>query len=194
MSTNAYLLSVAQSLEAAAGITWDGDENMTEAGYLKRIQEASAALPSTLAQSAVPITITGSVTEQSMAEIAIPAGTLGINGQIRISAQYRRTTGTGEINARLRFGTAGTGGTLLFALEPATDGTIQFEAIIAARGSNNSQIASLALSSQTAGSAAVATALDMTATQTVSLCGRTPGNPADVLELQRYQVLVYPRS
>ena len=158
------------------------------------VQEALDARGYVLAQSAVGIEITGSTSEQSMVEIPIPAGALGTNGQIRVSAQYRRTTGAGEVNGRLRFGAAGTAGDLLFVVEPATDGTIQFEGVIAARGANNSQISSLALYLGTAGAAPVATAKDMSAIQYVSICGRTPGNPADVLELQRYQVLLFPQD
>lgn len=48
--TASYLLGIAETLEAAAGITWDGDENMTDAGYLKRIEEASATLTTRAAE------------------------------------------------------------------------------------------------------------------------------------------------
>lgn len=146
-----------------------------------------------LAQSGAPITLS-STSEQSMVNIPIPAGSLGTNGQIRVSAQFRRTTGAGEIDARLRFGAAGLAGDLVLAIEPPTDGTIQLEAIIAARNSNASQITSLHLGTSNAGTAPVASTKDMTALQYVSICGRTPGSASDVIELQRYQVLLYPKG
>lgn len=158
------------------------------------VQDVLDVAPVVLAQSAVGIERTGSTAEAAMVVIPIPAGALGINGQIRVSAQYRRTTGTGAVGVRLRFGATGVAGTSLFAIEPAADGTIQFDAFIAARGSNASQIGSLQLAIQTASNPPIATTADMTVEQFVTLTGRTEGNASDVLELQRYQVLMFPKD
>lgn len=52
--SNAYAKMIAESLEQAAGITWDGDENMNMAGYLKRISEAAEGLPGAATGTAFP--------------------------------------------------------------------------------------------------------------------------------------------
>lgn len=84
MNTNKYLKSVAQFLEAAAGITWDGDENMNQAGYLKRIDEASAVLPRVVHKSAARIEHTGTLTETILLRIPFAGGSLGVNGFIEV--------------------------------------------------------------------------------------------------------------
>ena len=56
-----------------------------------------------LAQSAVPASVTGTLSETTLATIAIPAGAMGVNGAIRIKSRwtYPNTANVKTLNARI---------------------------------------------------------------------------------------------
>jgi hypothetical protein len=57
-----------------------------------------------LAQSAVPSSVTGTTTETVLATINIPAGAVGPNGYVRITADWSLTSNADTKNFRMRLG------------------------------------------------------------------------------------------
>ncbi len=92
-----------------------------------------------LAQSAVAIPHTGSLTETVIATIAIPPGEMGPFGRLRISALFSVTNNGNTKSCRIRLGGTGINGTLLIANTGTTTANIRTQCEVANRGLVNSQ-------------------------------------------------------
>lgn len=147
-----------------------------------------AGLKSTgvLAQSAVPVSLTGTTTETVLVTVPIPAGAMGINGSLRITALWSND-GTAIYNKFLR---VYLGGQLLFNVGNSVNTLTQSLIIIRNRGVFNSQISfnggnATGLGAILAGSS-TATA-DMSAAQNLQIRGAL-SNDAASLQLEGYTV------
>lgn len=94
---------------------------------------------SVLQASAVAIPHTGTTAETVLATINVPAGAMGTNGMLRISADWTMTNSANDKTLRIRLG--GIGGTALTGTAFTTVPNAFHRMIIANRNAANSQIA-----------------------------------------------------
>lgn len=144
--------------------------------------------PGVLAQSAVPASVTGTLSETTLATITIPAGAMGVNGSVRVRARFSYTGSTNNKAVRVRFG----GAQLLFVDNANTAGNIGAQLLfdIANRGATNSQIGG---SAGTGGvnaqiqNAFSASAIDTTAAVNLTLTAQL-ANTGETITLESYTV------
>lgn len=127
-------------------------------------------VPVVLCQSAVQVSHTGNTNETELGSCTIPANAMGPNGRIRVSAQFSYTSSVNSKTLRVRFG--GIGGTVYVTISPTS--TLQFQAIasIANRNATNSQAGGVATIGAAGSVAVVTSAVDTTASTTVSITGQ----------------------
>lgn len=89
--------------------------------------------------SAVAVPVTNTLTETALATIAIPAGAMGPNGILRITALYSYTNSANLKTMRFRLG--GIGGTAFVDTQNTTTVSQPFQRIIQNRASQASQVA-----------------------------------------------------
>jgi hypothetical protein len=150
----------------------------------------STGIPVLLAQSWVAVSAPADTTEDTLATIAIPAGTFGSNGCLRILTFWTVTNNVNVKTARLRF--SGASGTQYTNINLASNATFQCMTIIANRGATNSQVGSG--SGQpvggfgTTGAANVTTsAVDTTAATTLVITAQK-ATAGDTMTLEGYLV------
>lgn len=144
--------------------------------------------PYILAASAVESAVhTGDLLLTTLATIVVPANTLGANGRLRITVQWRFTGTAGTKTGSIAFG-----GTNFFQLAytaSALSGSVQRE--ICNRNATNSQV-SAALTAQgpvTSTSDIVTAAIDTTSAQNILLTGQL-ANAGDSIAVESYLVEV----
>lgn len=164
------LRSIAESLELSANITWDGDENMSEAGYLKRIEEAAAALGLPPVQlldvSGAAVSHTGDTNETALATIPIAAGLMDINDRLEISGVFTFPNSANIKTLRVRLG--GIAGTIFKSFTPTTTTQIDFLTHITNRGAQDAQVgppAGQIVINQSIAASVVTGAIDMSEAQ-----------------------------
>lgn len=136
-----------------------------------------------LAKSGVAASVTGSVTETTLATIAIPAGALKANGSLRVWTLCSCTNNANAKTLNVRLG-----GTLVNSGQAlASAASFQGESIISNRNATNSQISNASLVDGVSTSPNVATAVDMTVVQNLTITG-TLGTSTDTLTLEAYIV------
>lgn len=98
-----------------------------------------------LGQSGVAQTVTAASTaEEVLAQVAIPAGALGINGSIRVKSMWTGTNNANVKTTRYRLGATALGGSAFFAHTSGLTSQRTFtppEVLIWNRGVANSQVA-----------------------------------------------------
>lgn len=144
-----------------------------------------------LAQSAVAVSCPVDATEDILATINVPAGLLGPNGAVRVSAQWTLTNNANSKTLRVRFG--GIGGTgYLNAVQASVAGGVS-TVLIGNRGAANSQAGNAVITN----TAAVATAqagtgaVDTAAATTLVITGQK-ATAGDTLTLESYLVEAFP--
>lgn len=140
------------------------------AGFAQTISTSPAPDVRVLAASAVAQSITGTLTETTLASGTIPAGTLGANGQVDIVALWSHTNSANNKTLRVKFG-----GTNFMAVVTTTTGVDQTYTRIANRGVTNSQIGFIAASSTGFSAIAgsnVTASVDTTADVTLLITGQ----------------------
>lgn len=152
----------------------------------------SANSPGTrvLAQSAVPSSITGTLTETVLATITVPANSMGPNGSLSIVSTWSCTTSANNKIFKLRFG--GIGGTQYGNVTVTANQSAKDQRDIFNRNAANSQIGGPSgATGGWGGSSAVAvtSALDTTADQTLVLTG-TLTNTGETITLEAYRVMI----
>jgi len=142
-----------------------------------------------LKQSAVPASVTGTVSETTLATIAIPAGADGPNGLTRVTTKWTIPSNANTKTPRIRLG--GVSGTVVATVSHTTNTTAFLQVDIENRGATNSQF------SQPRGNrgtdtvmtvfAPVASAVDMSVAQSVVISGQL-GSAGDTMTLESYTV------
>jgi hypothetical protein len=138
-----------------------------------------------LAASAVAASHTGDTLEAALATIAIPAGAMGPNGQLRVTTQWTYTNSANAKTLRVRFG--GTSGTPYLAQSSTTTASAVFQNRIANRGAANSQIGNSNTSFGATTGAVVTSAVDTSAAVNLVITG-VLANAGDTVTLESYLV------
>ncbi|WP_354686684.1 hypothetical protein [Cupriavidus necator] len=139
-----------------------------------------------LAQSAAPVSVTGTTTETTLATIAIPAGAMGPNGALRITTAWSaQASNANTKTVRHRIGSTQIGSSTGLANNLNTITAQQWSN----RNSQTSQIARdvIAVPFGANGGALLATAIDTTAAQTLTLTAQL-GTASDTITLEAYTV------
>jgi len=142
---------------------------------------------SVLASSAVAVPHTADTTETVLANISIPANTLGANGILRISAIYTMTNNGNNKIMRVRLG--GVGGTAFTAITVTAITNYALVSWIQNRNAVNIQVGKdPAQGSYGSGTGSLVTgAINTTSAQNLVLTGQL-GNSADTIQLEAYYV------
>lgn len=152
-----------------------------------------------LAQGSNPISITGTVTDQTgpsgttRAIITMPAGILLSNGSVEIETLWTYTNSVNAKNLRVRYG--GTSGTSYLNTSPTTTNCVQNVCIIRNSNATNSQKGFLAAASNHFGSGTGTTtsAIDTTAAVDIVIGGQLT-NTGETITLESYTVWVRPSA
>lgn len=152
-----------------------------------RAQGADTYVTTILAQSAVPVALTGTTAETTLASITVPGGIMGPNGCIRVTALWSATSSANLKNYKAKFGA-----TVYLNTPASTSSTAQTVTIIRNRGSQKSQVGSyndqqnpFAVSATPPTTSAIDTSTD----QVVSLTG-TLATAGETITLESYMVEV----
>ena len=140
-----------------------------------------------LAQSAVPVPLTGSTGLTTLATVNVPANIMGLNGRLRIATIWSCTNNANNKTPSISFA-----GASLLSSALTTVNALMDEQIIANRGAANSQIAlspSTIADFGSSGNANVTTAIDTTQNQQILIQGQL-ANAGDTLQLESYLVEV----
>jgi len=141
--------------------------------------------------SAVAVPLTGSTSETALATIAIPAGAMGANGQLRIITLWSMTNNANNKYPRIRLG--GISGTIYLGATQSSVASQKTQTIIRNRNSQSSQIgfaASGTLGAYGVGPTTVAnvtSAVDTSAAQDLVISGQL-ATGTDTLTLESYTV------
>lgn len=141
--------------------------------------------PYVLGTSAVAVPLTGGTAETALATISVPAGTMGANGLLRITAYWSYTNNGNNKTFRARLG--GLAGTQFYSLVTTTALNTRITLEIWNRNSAASQVGSqagVALQTGTVNTALV---------QSLVLTGQL-ANGADTIQLEGYTVEVFRRT
>lgn len=146
-------------------------------------------VPRILAASAVAVSCPADTTEDILATITVPAGAMGLNGILRVTANWSFTNSVNNKSMRVRFG--GIGGTQYYSVTTTTTQNIGSLTIIQNRGAANSQVGwQGGTNTQTfSGFAAAPTtsAVDTAAATTIVLTGQK-ATAGETLTLESYLV------
>lgn len=137
------------SLTLTPAVLWSARGTATDGKY-QRIKDATYNLNSlfqgdgafwkpvgelVLAQSAVAASITGTLTETTLATVLVPSSMLGLNGTLRITTRWSSTSSANSKTERVRFG-----GNVLSLNAQTTQNQAKFQAQVHNRNAANSQI------------------------------------------------------
>ncbi|NIE67475.1 hypothetical protein [Burkholderia sp. Ax-1719] len=148
--------------------------------------------PYVLAQSAVRQSVTGTLTETTLATVTIPANAVGPNGGIRITSLWSFTNDSNTKTQRIYLG--GTGGALFQNTANGTAAVLQQFTMIRNRGASNSQVGFVSTFDggfASNANALVTSAIDMTQAQTLVFTGLLT-NTGDTVALEAYTVEIVP--
>lgn len=156
---------------------------MTIATDPRKTGVASAA--SVLAANAVAVSGAADTVENTLATISIPGGSMGPNGQLRVTAIFTVTNSANAKTLRLKLA-----GTTMSSVQVTTIATQLSFALIANRNATNSQVANNAFNMRADSSGAVVTAaIDTSATQSLTITGQK-ALAGETLTLESYTVEV----
>ncbi len=142
-----------------------------------------------IAHSAVAAALTGTTAETVLASIAIPAGAMGPNGVLRVTAQWTYTSSANNKTLRTRLG-GGLSGTLFDAIVPTTNAFQRRQCDIQNRNAQNVQFAppsAYVAGFGTSTGAPLTGAVDTSAGQTLALTGQL-ASAGETITLESYLV------
>lgn len=150
--------------------------------------------PQVIAQSGVASSITGTTSETTLATITIPAGVMGLNGAIRVSALFSCNASATNKVFRLKLG-----GAQAFIADTSSGATVVQHCwsniSIRNKGVANSQVCTPAYApaggTGSSTNAKTTLSIDTTAAQTLLITAQ-PANIGDTLVLESYVVEVIP--
>lgn len=135
--------------------------------------------------SGVASPVTGTASETALASIIIPAGAMGANGILRITALFSYSNSANNKTLRFRFGN-GLSGTAFFTSVLTTTAATRATMTIQNRNSASSQIGGLTNGFLGGTSTANVTGtIDTTAQQTLSISGQL-ANTGETITLESY--------
>lgn len=138
-------------------------------------------------QSGVAVPVTGTASETALASVTIPAGAMGANGSLRITALFSYTNSVNNKTVRVRFGN-GLSGTTFAQSTLTTTAATRLTLTIQNRNSAASQIGGLVNGSLGGtASASVTGTIDTTASQTLTISGQL-ANTGETITLESYVV------
>lgn len=119
-----------------------------------------------LARSAVAASVTGTTSETALATITIPAGVMGLNGQLRVTALWAGTSSANQKTYRIRFG-----GVLYYAGAVTNGSQVQNFVMVRNRNAANAQVgfSNIATAIGTTANANTTSSIDTSAATTVSI-------------------------
>lgn len=143
--------------------------------------------PRVLAQSAVQASVTGTTAETTLATILIPAGAIGKNGALRITAVWR----AGANNANVKSVIYRYGGVTITSSGVTSALTYQDQRVMFNRGAQNSQVTYNGTAGYGAGSSVnvITTSVDSSVAQNLTLSA-TLANSTDTVFLEAFLVEV----
>jgi len=137
-----------------------------------------------LAQSAVPASVTGTLSETTLATIAIPAGAMGVNGALRISTLWSYTNSANNKTLKIVLG-----GVQVQGITVTTSSAMNHIAVTRNRGAANSQITQFNSGApfNVASQSNITTAVDTSQAQNLTITG-TLANTGETITLEGYTV------
>jgi hypothetical protein len=145
--------------------------------------------PIVIAQSAVAVSVTGTLVETTLATITIPGNTIGPNGSLRVSPLFTYTNSANIKTVSVKFG-----GVTFFSTAPSTSAVTASMTTIRNRGTQSqlsyAPVATGAGIGSVAGSPASGS-IDTTADQVITLTGLLT-NTGETITLEGYTVEVLP--
>ena len=142
-----------------------------------------------LGASAVAVSAPADTSEDILATINVPAGAMGLSGQVRLRGLVTVNSNANAKTVQVRLG--GIAGTVYLSKNAASVTTYPFEIMLANRGVANSQtsyqdVTGLAFNSLS-GNAKVTSAIDTTVAQTIVITGQK-AVAGDTITLESYLV------
>ncbi|QDV34903.1 hypothetical protein [Tautonia plasticadhaerens] len=135
-----------------------------------------------LSSSAVSASITGTLTETTLATVTVPANVLGTNGQLAITSGWSHTNSANTKTLRVRYD--GAGGTAFSSFALTTAATSRVYTTIQNRNATNSQGGvGGGVTFGTSSSTAVTASVDTTAATTLALTGQL-SNTGETITLE----------
>lgn len=138
------------------------------------------------AQSATPVSVTGTLTETTLATITIPGGMMGPNGSLRIRALFGGTNSANSKTMRVRLA----GSAMATSAGFTTSDYALHQVLVANRNAQNSQLASYGTAQAGTGSVTV-TAVDTSVDQLLTITGQL-ASAGETLTLQSFLVEALP--
>jgi len=140
-----------------------------------------------IAQSAVPASVTGTLSETVLATIPIPAGAMGPNGSLRITCLFSCTNSADTKTVRAKLG-----GVTQLSMPVTTHLSAQGFCVVTNRNAANSQVSAAGGTFGTGGSGgnpAIASSVDTSQAQNVTITGTIGANAgANTITLESYLV------
>jgi hypothetical protein len=143
-----------------------------------------------IAASNVQVSHTGNTTETVLATIAIPAGVMGLNGVLRVTATWGHTNSANNKTLRIRAGGTGIDGTAYITGAATTTVVTRAQAHIGNRNSASSQVGGSPAINASFGSTSVAlptSAIDTTAAFNIYITGLLASS-GETVSLENYIV------
>lgn len=137
-----------------------------------------------LARSAAAVAVPADTTEDTLASISVPAGLLGVNGFVRITAAATATSNANTKTLRVRFG-----GTAYLTFAMTTNLMVRTQMEIANRNSASSQFGGVYLTAGSVVTNSATSSIDTTAAVTILLSGQKAAS-GDTFTLESYLIEV----
>lgn len=151
------------------------------------------SLPITLGRSAVAQSVTGTLTETTLATITVPANSLGANGRVRITTVWSMTNSANNKTTRIRY--SGASGTSYMAVIHTTSTSYRDQREICNRNATNSQVGGpvggFGGFGNNPGNTVATSTVDTTVDQTIVITG-TLANTGETITLESYLVELIP--
>jgi hypothetical protein len=134
--------------------------------------------------------VTGNTNENTTVSFVVPAGSIGPNGELRISGMLTLTNNANNKTIRVKYGA-----TTLWTASPTSAASFRFDIVLANRNSQSSQVNSFSSSTSYGNSAnAVGTSsIDFSADQTITITLQL-ATGTDSMTLEQYRAVVVPAA
>jgi hypothetical protein len=144
-----------------------------------------------LGHSAVPSSHSGDTAEFPLASVTVPAGVMGKNGRIEIKADFSFNS-----SADLKIMTVKFGASAVASISQSTQAPDMIEAVVANRNNASAQRQTWRRFNGTGSNVPTsggASAVDTSASVDIAIIGQLT-SPADIVTLEGYQVILYPKD
>jgi hypothetical protein len=133
--------AVGQEVRVTCSGAVDGGYNVTHNMVATGVNTLTATVSAGLAASEATVTLTTRNVEQILAAIPVPAGWMGLDGQVELALAFNVTNSANNKTFRVRFGTAGVASAAIpAATTVSTSESAEYRVSIRNRGASNSQV------------------------------------------------------